>query len=218
MKQPPSGWTPGGVSDAGRAGAEWGELSWVGTPLPTGTNLLFRVAARDENPLSEWEEAEFVGPGGTNTPGDYFESPGGEAIHGTLQGRFLRYRAYLTSDGASAETPDFSEVRITMGGSTLLPWYDRRYSYDGRGNMTGKTILSAVEETTETRIFNKLNQLVSNAVQELSGTTTWLFEGTRTETSRRNTTRWAPSRPWPGPTSGAGTTGLREWSGWTPTR
>lgn len=162
------------VYDAGRTPSAWNTISWTPT-VPAGTGLQFKVAVQD-SPDGPWEESDFEGP---------FTDPAGSSLPGTLEGRYMRYRAYLSGNGAA--TAEFSRVDVTFAGD-LDPSL-RVYDFDASGNMTGKTV--ETETPTGTTLItevrdnpswptadriNNLNQLRRNDITDASGTTIWRYE------------------------------------------
>ena len=198
------------VFDTGRSGVEGDRISWEAN-LPTGCDVKFRVAARDTDPDGTWSDSEFKGPDGTATT--FYNTPAGEDLHPSLAGRYFRYRAYLVTSPTA--TPDFTELLLTFSGDN--PWSDRRYTYDARGNMTGKQVRTASGTTTETRTINLLNQVTQNAIAAPGGTTTWLYTwdlNGNLATKSDGTEAWTytfddDNRPDPGPEGGLGPAAAR---------
>jgi hypothetical protein len=87
--------------DAG-ASAVFNALSFTASQ-PSGTTIRLQIATNTDN--STWN---YVGPDGTN--GSYFTADGAIPLN-TVDGRYIRYKAFLTGDGSA--TPTLSDITIT---------------------------------------------------------------------------------------------------------
>ncbi len=82
---------------------EWGSLTWDAT-LGLGSLVRFQVATNNGGPI--WR---FRGPSGTAS--SYFDTPG-QAINQYQTGRFMRVRAYLSTDNESVGMPVLQSLSV----------------------------------------------------------------------------------------------------------
>lgn len=90
------------VEDTGYDGSEWAELQWDAS-LPGGTGITFEVRASDTSFTKDDTVISWVSVGGT--------SP---IASGLPSGRYKQWRAVLTPNGASTDTPILQEVRAYL--------------------------------------------------------------------------------------------------------
>lgn len=128
----------------------WTALSWTAS-APTATALRFQAAASD----SSGGPFDFVGPDGTAAT---FFTTSGESLGRFNGSRYLRYRAYLTSDNSTV-TPTLSDATVcfttsstadlavtnTDGVTTATTGgvvdYTITVSNNGPGNVTGAAVV-----------------------------------------------------------------------------
>ncbi len=94
------------VLDTHSLSTKYGNISWIPTSQPPGTELKFQIASNNDKMI--WD---FVGPDGT--PDTYYAIPTGQPLwSGHNDDRYLRYRAFLSTEQPE-KTPMLDGVSIT---------------------------------------------------------------------------------------------------------
>ena len=151
------------VYDAGRE-VTWSNLAWS-QDQPVGTSIKMQVATAN----SEKGPWSFVGPDGTE--GTFFTAAAGASLASGMTGRYARVKAVLTGDGTV--TPTLEELRLDFVGEVSSR--SARYVYDEAGNLTHRVASLGGSVTEETRVYNNLNELVSNVIDDGASTQSWTF-------------------------------------------
>ena len=108
------------------------------------------------------------GKTGTNWLKATYVSPDGSGNLTGVSGRYLQYRATLTSNGTA--TPTLGNVQISAAGDNAS--FLTVTSYDATGNRTLKTTTTDAGTTTESYLVNNLNQ-IQTALGGVIWTYTW---------------------------------------------
>jgi hypothetical protein len=107
-------WLISNTFDLGGTSTTFYNLSWNPTtqPAQTGTaSLKFQLASNNDN--YTWN---FIGPDGTS--GTYYSSSGASIYSGHAGDRYLRYKAYLSTQDEDS-TPQLDDIKFTFHGSCV---------------------------------------------------------------------------------------------------
>ncbi|MFN4133935.1 MAG: hypothetical protein ACK4GQ_06185, partial [Candidatus Hadarchaeales archaeon] len=113
----PSGCFTSRIFDA-REVVSWDNISW---DAATSSQTTVRFQVSTSNDGTTW--GDFVGP--DNTPSSYFTISSGESMDNIGEGRYIRYRAYLSTDNENT-TPVLKWVKITY----TTPWNIDNFNED----------------------------------------------------------------------------------------
>ena len=109
-------WLESETVDFGSASTTFYEISWSpeGQPVSTGADSLkLQIATNNDN--ATWN---FLGPdGGADT---YYTVSGDDIWSGQSEKRYLRYRAYLSTQDEN-ETPRLDDISFSFGGKCVPP-------------------------------------------------------------------------------------------------
>lgn len=109
----PSGWLESSTFDTGTSSTKYSILSWAPVSQSASTTLRLLVAANNDN--ATWN---YVGPDGT--AGTFFTTPGTDIGASLDNNRYVRYKAYLSTDD-DKKTPELTSVNLNFVAGCFTP-------------------------------------------------------------------------------------------------